>query len=305
MNRLERSVPSLMSLLTIVEHGSINRAAEALNISQPALTRSITKLEQTLHAPLLERSARGVTLTEFGHTVVERARAIKAELRNTLNDVEALRGNAAGEIRLGATPMILAHFLPPALQALHQDAPLVAIRVSEGSRPSLLRQLRLGDLDMVVSTAPYDEEESDVAQEPLFDMELAVVVRPDHALSARARHALAELAAQPWILPRADSSLHRRVDRAFRAAGVNLSSSSIEVSSPEATKALVLATDLLAILPRLTVQKELLAGELVTLQGDWEFERRTVAAFYRPGGRRAPGIRKLAEHLKRRAPVSA
>ena len=88
----------LNTFIEVARQKSVGRAAEVLHVSQPALTRSITKLEQVLQAPLLERSARGVTLTEFGRAVADHARVIEAELRNTLNDVEALRGNAAGEV---------------------------------------------------------------------------------------------------------------------------------------------------------------------------------------------------------------
>jgi LysR family transcriptional regulator, regulator for genes of the gallate degradation pathway len=296
--QLERLVPSLLSLIAIVENGSINKAAELLHVSQPALTRNIAKLEQRLKAPLLDRSPKGVTLTPFGLAVLERAKIVKAELHNAVVDVEALKSNAAGRLRIGATPMVLSYFLPGTLEILHKDAPHIEIQVTEGIRPHLLGQLRLGYLDVVVSTAPYEGEEVDISQHALFELELAIVVRPQHPLAGRADLTLTELAGHPWILPRADSSLSRHLEKEFRKAGAAFPRSSIQISSAEAIKSLVSATDLIAVLPSRTVQQDLVSGMFTALRGTWNFESRTVAAFFRHGARQTSLLARLTTSLR-------
>ncbi|HTH98310.1 MAG TPA: LysR family transcriptional regulator [Stellaceae bacterium] len=297
--QLERLVPSLLSLITIMESGSINKAAELLHVSQPALTRNITKLEQRLKVPLLERSPKGVSLTPFGLAVLERAKAVKAELMNAVLDVEALKSHATGRLRIGATPMVMSYCLPTALEILHKDAPQIGLQVTEGIRPHLLGQLRLGHLDIVVSTAAFEGGEIELTLHPLFELELAIVVRPKHPLAGRYDLTLGELAHHQWILPRADSSLSRHIEKEFKKADAAFPRSSIQISSPEAIKSLISVTDLVALIPSGTVQEELANGTFIALRGAWSFERRTVAAFLRPGTRQTPLMTKLMASLRR------
>lgn len=292
-------MPSLLSLITIVENGSINKAAEVLHISQSALTRNITKLEQRLKAPLLDRSPKGVTLTIFGLAVLERAKIIKAEMHNAVADVEALKNNSVGRLRIGSTPMILSYFLPIALENLHRDAPHVALHVTEGIRPYLLGQLRLGYLDVVVSSARFDGDEVDVTQRALFELELALVVRPQHPLAGRGDLTLQELTGHQWILPRADSSLSRHLEKEFTKVGAVFPRSSIQISSPEAVKSLVSATDLIAVVPSRAMQEEVANGTFVALKGEWNFERRTVTAFLRQGARQTSLLTTLIQSLRK------
>jgi LysR family transcriptional regulator, regulator of abg operon len=281
MNRLSRSVPTLLSLIRVIEHGSINKAAEVLNISQPALTRSITRLEEVLGVPILDRSARGVSTTIFGDALLFHAQALEAELGNTLRDIAALKNNKTGSFRIGATPLVASHFLARGLQAVFARQEKVPVRLAEGNRPQLLGQLRRGELDLVVSTFPFESNEPDLVQKPLFELDLRVIVRAEHALTRRDPLMLRDMADHRWILPRADSGLYRRVERDFRRAGVEFPGSVIETSSLEATRSLVLSTDLIAIMPLRAVAAQIAAGQLVALSGDWSFEHRTVGIFLR------------------------
>lgn len=272
----------------VAEHGSINKAAEALNMSQPALTRSINRLEAMLGVPAFERTARGVVPTVFGDALLFHARAIEAELGNTIRDIEALKNNKTGSLRIGATPLVASHFLSAGLQAIFASHPSVPLRLIEGARPQLLGQLRRGELDIVVSTFPFDQREPDLQQRPLFELDLRIVVRKSHPLTTQRPLMLRELSHYHWILPRADSGLYKRVERDFRKAGVDFPGSIVETSSPEATKSLVLTTDLVAILPLRGVAAEIASEKLVALSGDWSFEHRTVGVFLREGEEEPP-----------------
>lgn len=234
MHRLSRSVPTILNMIRIVEHGSINKASEILNISQPALTRSINRLESLLGVPLLERNARGVSPTIYGDAILYHARVLEAELSNTLRDISALKNNKSGTLRIGATPLIASHFMATGLQAIfarHDDVP---VRLVEGTRPQLLGQLRRGELDVVVSTFPFEGSEVDLNQQPLFELDLRIIARPAHPLTQREPLRLRDMANCKWILPRADSALYKRVQRDFRRADVELPDSAIETSSLDA-----------------------------------------------------------------------
>ncbi|WP_161141826.1 LysR family transcriptional regulator [Propylenella binzhouense] len=298
MHRLSRNIPTMLSLLKITEHGSINKAAEVLHISQPALTRSVGRLEAVLGVPLLERTARGVHATPFGEVVLARARNIEIELRNAERDIAALRNSVAGALRIGATPLVAGYFMPAALEAIYSAFPETPVRLVEGTRPELLGMLRRKELDFVVSTFPFDQKEPDLDQHPLFELDLRVVVRASHPLATSERLLLRDIAHYRWILPRADSALYKRVERDFLRAGVAFPGSVIETSSLETTRSLVTATDLVAILPLRAVTPAVANGTLAILSGDWSFEHRTVGVFLREGQEMPPSCRILMRLLR-------
>ena len=257
MNVLSRRVPILLSLLKVQELGSINKAADALHISQPSLTRNIARLEKSLGIRIFERNAKGVFLTSFGTALVEHAHRIEGELRNALETVDALKGSSSAVLRIGASPLVLTQFLPTALEALRRDFPLVSVKVIEGPRPVLLERLRHLDIDVAVVTLPPEWEEPGIVANPLFELNPNVVVRAGHPLARKPDLTLRELANWQWILPRTNGSVYEHILRTFRRARVELPSYSIELGSPDAIKALLLSTDLLAVLPVQIVAKEL------------------------------------------------
>lgn len=298
MDHLTRNVPALLQVLRIAECGSINKAAEILNVSQSALTRSLGRLEAELGVSLFERSGKGVRLTAFGESILSHARSIEAQLRSARRDIIALKAEKTHPLRIGATPLITHQFLLPALGSLQDRFSNLRIRLVEGTRPNLLGKLRLGRLDCVLSTFPFDQQEDGLLQKSAFDLDLRVVVRATHPLASRPYHNLRDLSRWRWILPRADSALYRRVENDFRRAGATFPGSVIETSSPETARALVLTTDLLAILPIRSIESEIKSNSVMVLSGGWSFEQRTVGMFVRPGPVSAP-CRYLLDFLRR------
>jgi DNA-binding transcriptional LysR family regulator len=283
LDRFSRHIPALLQAVRIAEHRSINKAAEALNISQSALTRSLARLEEEVGAALFERSVKGVRLTPAGEIVIVHARTIEKQIDATRRDIDSLRRRKIKPLRIGATPLVGHLFLLPALNALQVRFPALTIRLVESARPDLLGQLRHEELDMVLSTFPYDSNEPGLVQKPSFELDLRVVVRAAHPLAVSRHHDLRDLAKYRWVLPRADTDLYKRVENDFADAGTAFPGSVIETSSPEATRALTLATDLLAILPLRSIEQDVADGTMCILDGDWSFERRTVGLFLRPG----------------------
>jgi LysR family pca operon transcriptional activator len=299
LNRLKHSLPALLGLLTVSEKGSINKAAEALHLSQPALTRSIFRLEQALGVPLLERSARGITLTRYGQVLVRHATAIEAEVRTAVIEIERLRHDEGANLRIGVTPLVLGHFLPSALKALRASQPQVSVHIVEGDRPTLLASLHRRDIDFLVSSIAPDMQQQGLEIQPLFTMELCVIASANHPLAARSNLRLQDLCEFQWVLPRADSSFYQRLEADFQRAGVEFPHSSIELSSPLVNKSIVRTSDLLAIVPLDAVADDLARGELVSLRGDWTFGTRTIAVLHREGVHPSPAGAALIAQIGR------
>ena len=297
-NRLEKSLPTWLSLLKVVEEGSINRAAAALNITQPALTRTIARLEDIVAAPLLDRTARGVSLTPYGAALVAHARTIAGELRAAMDEIDALKGNRSGLVRLGATSVVLAQFVPSALEALRRNQPTISVRIVEGAREALLAQLRRGELDLVVATIPSSEPAGDLAVRRLFSFALSIIARVEHPIFAHPEIGFADLARCQWVLPPADMGFYRRVSRAFGRAGVPFPGASVETGSPQASIDLVLASDLIAVVPTRAIQTDRATGRVREVNGDWGLERRSVGAYVRPNSQISAAVQGFIEALR-------
>lgn len=144
---------SLNSFLRVAEMRSFTRAAERLNVTQPALSRQIQLLEHTLHVDLFERHGRGVTLTPAGVLLRERAHAIVSEIRRTTMDVANLADKCIGEIRIGFLPSARALLTMPLLRQLHREFPEVFVTIIEASSSEMTEQISAGVLDVAVVAA--------------------------------------------------------------------------------------------------------------------------------------------------------
>lgn len=139
-------LPGLDRFLAVAQAGSLNKAAEKLHISQPALTKSIQVLEDRLGVPLFVRAARGVTLTTYGKAVLMRARAIDAEMRKIGEDILALQDLASGSVNVGAPPGAGFHssILPAVTLRLIAGDRKLSVNYTMGTREQLLPAVREG-----------------------------------------------------------------------------------------------------------------------------------------------------------------
>ncbi|MBY5970760.1 LysR family transcriptional regulator [Ferrimonas balearica] len=152
---------------SLARHRNFGRAAEAVHVSQPALSVQIREMEQSLGAQLVERRAREIELTPFGRMVLSQADRIMAEVQ-VLHDLARWNGGLAGELRLGLISTIAPYLLPSALAAIRAEDIGLSVQVQEGKTARLMNDLRAARLDAAVIALPYDEMTGLVA-EPLFE----------------------------------------------------------------------------------------------------------------------------------------
>ena len=142
----------LRHFLGVVEKRNITAAAEALHISQPALTRSIRQLEKTIGVPLFERLPTGVALTKQGEVLARRVKLMELEYRHALSEISALEQGVTGTLRIGAGPMWVSMILPGIVTAFHQQFPKVKVRLTEGAIDSIVPALLAGEIDLACVT---------------------------------------------------------------------------------------------------------------------------------------------------------
>ncbi|MEG0966231.1 MAG: LysR family transcriptional regulator [Pseudomonas sp.] len=204
----------------VLRSGSLVGAAQALNLTQPAVTKIIHEMEAFLGSALLVRGNRGVHATELGDVVVRRAHAMLSELRSLTDEVNAFHSGTTGQVMVGSLTSSSTLLLPHTLRLLKERAPGVLVTVRVGQMDQLFSSLLAGELDIVVGRIPDDwrwhEYEPRLKVDVLCEEGLCIVAGAQHPLHASDRPvSLAELHPFPWILPPRSGLLRRTVDRMF------------------------------------------------------------------------------------------
>jgi DNA-binding transcriptional LysR family regulator len=207
-------------LLTVVQHGSMAKAAAALAISQPAVSKAIADMEHTVGLRLLDRRRNGIEPTAYGSALVRRGLAIFDELKHGVEELAFLADPTAGELRIGSTESIAAGLLPAVIERFSREHPRVHLDIAQAVMSTLhYRELRERSIDMLLGRIPTPFAEDDLETDIVYDDQV-VVVAGRHSKWARSRRLkLADLASEPWILPPADTLPGSLAAELFRASG--------------------------------------------------------------------------------------
>ena len=206
---------------TVARLQSITRAAEELFISQPAVSQSVARLEQTLGCRLFVRTPRGMRLTGEGETLFRYVSAGMEQLALGEKKLAERLNLDSGEICVGASDMTLQFFLLPHLERFHLLYPGVKIQVTNGPSPETIRLLEQGAIDFGVVTLPV-EGGDDLTLTPVGRVRDIFVAGPKFSALARGTQRLSVLAQQPLICLEPNSSTRRYLDGVFAAAGLTL-----------------------------------------------------------------------------------
>lgn len=200
--------------LAVAEHLNFTAAATQLNISQPALSRSIKQLEEGLGVPLLERLPTGVVLTRYGEILARRARLIKLDAEHTLSEISALKTGSGGKLRIGAGPLWATVYLPPAIAALQRQHPGYQVAITSGVIDTLVPTILAGQIDTFCSSLDFPDH-PELEKVHLVDVSHVVVARNEHPLHEKDFVAPEELIDFPWITMKADYVGRNRIGSYF------------------------------------------------------------------------------------------
>lgn len=207
--------------LKVVDAGSLRAAAHALRVTQPALTKAVRRLEDSLGVPLFTRQARGVTLTIYGESLLRHARELKRSQEVARDEIDALRTGVSGLIRIGIGPSWQEAIVPTAITELCATRPGVRVRVAGGGDDTLKSLLKAGTLDMVIAAVPETPRlEPALVSIPLLSDIYRVVADAAHPLHAQESVTLEDLLLYPWILPSVMSHMVQRLRLLFRSHGL-------------------------------------------------------------------------------------
>jgi DNA-binding transcriptional LysR family regulator len=249
----------LHTFRVVCETGRISRAARVLHLSQPAVSQQMQRLEDACGAALLVRSARGVSATPAGETLLGYAR----RLDELLEDAEsALQTRpSGGELRLAASTTLSSYVLPRLLARFRAREPGVAIRLTVANTEAVAALVRAGEI--AVGLVEGTGRVAQLHTQPFLDDELVpCVAAARERLTFAVPRTVADLAAVPLVLRERGSGTRDVVDEALRAAGHGRRRhpADLELGSNEACKAAVEAGMALGFLSRVSIEKELALG---------------------------------------------
>ena len=187
--------------LAIVREGNISAAAEALHVSQPALSRQIKDLEDELGAKLFDRGNRKIKLTEEGMILRRRAEEMVRLMQITESEIGQAHNIISGEIHIGAGESLAFRYISKIAGAIHKSYPDVRFYITSGDTTDLMEQLNNGLLDAVLIFNDYDKELYQGIPLPSKDR-LGILVRKDDSLALRKEISISELKDIPLIIPR-------------------------------------------------------------------------------------------------------
>lgn len=249
--------------IAVVDAGSIRGAARRLGESQPALTRALQQLEQELGVQLMQRSVRGARLTIAGGAYLARARVAEAELRMGADEARRSSDDGGGLVTVGFSPSAASLLLPEFVTVLRQQRPDTRIRLIELSPGTLPPLVREAALDMAVAHHERSHVDVGLRFQPLFEIQMRVVVRPGHPL-AEAR-SLNELVQCAWLSMAAPGLPGDLIRQSFLAAGLPAPVPAVHCGSHSIALDLIAASDMVALLPPTLLGLCVAAGRLVEL----------------------------------------
>jgi len=245
----------LFVFFTVVEYGSMAKAAAKLGVSTPSISEGIAALEHALGVQLLDRSPKGVVTTPFGDALLARGRAAFDELRQGVREIEFLTDPHAGEVRIGCPESIAAGLLVPVLEHLSKCYPRVRFHVEQAQIPTVeFPQLLERKVDLILARLVKSPVQGRITEElnaeVLFNDPYYVVVSERSKWARRRKVDLADLVDEPWIMPPLDALGGSFMPEAFRARGMEVPALAITTFSLHLRNNLVGNGQFITVLPR-------------------------------------------------------
>ena len=250
MNNIRVRFRHLQCFLTIAQLRSVGAAANALAITQPALSKTLRELEDALGTKLFTRDKKGMLLTRAGETFLQHAAASVASIREGIDSIRQSQAASGLEIRIGVLPNVAASLAPQAVHRFKRHSAHTAVRVVAGDNARLLDQLRIGELDLVVGRLAQPEYMVGLTFEHLFSEPLTVVVRRRHPLTRVKRFKLTMITGFPCVMPFHGTIIRHEIDRFLLEQGIPQPSNLVETTSGDFGQTYVQQTDAIWFIPR-------------------------------------------------------
>jgi DNA-binding transcriptional LysR family regulator len=245
-------IRQLQNVVTVIEKGSLGRAAAALNMSQPALTKSIQRLEVRLGVPLFTRDSKGMRPTLYGEALRPHAHGILASTEQAAREIESMRSGAQGTVNIACGPLNAREILASAMIRLLREYPLVHVNVHTAigdHTPGLLA----GHYEFILTQLPLGSHTNGLVQRELVKDRISVIARIGHDLERRSKVTASDLLQYKWVLPERGHNHRIRLSRVFEMENLPMPEPDVECSSTEFIKSVVGRTDHLGLVAQMGI----------------------------------------------------
>lgn len=290
----------MQMLIALDELRQVGRVASYLNVSQPAISKTLAEIERGLGVELFLRSPKGLVPTPYGQALIKLSRSVMREFDMTRHQLQQLASGAEGRIRMGVLPVAAPVLAPRALIRLREVLPRISVLLQEGTTDQLLPLLRSGDLDIVVGNLPPASASvaMGLQERILFQGEtIAIVCSAGHPLSLKKNLHPEDLKPYPFVIPPAGSAFRASVDAVMEAFGLDMSSGLIESGSMTSTNTLVRGTQALSFYSRHLAEHYSRLGSLTILPLDTPSGTMPIGMVWSPSGENSPGLEEFRNIL--------
>lgn len=293
----EMDLRQLRNLLAVMEEGSIGKAAERLHVSQPALTKSIQRLEEELGVRLFERKARGMDATFYAEHLRSYAESACIGMAEVLKELNALKNGTEGLLTVAATPLVAHNLLTDVAVRLTLERPNLQIRIVSQNH-ELFTELQAGKFNLVVAMLYSEIPTVEFSKEYLFDDRLVLVMRPGHPVSKLRKLSIKGLLNYKWALADAETWHYKRLAVYFQEEGFDPPRANISSRDPMVLKSVIMNSDHIGVIARLGVEKELKEGLLTAVDLPSPLMRRPIGIVRRMSDVHYPAVGAFERVLK-------
>lgn len=281
---------------TIAELGHLGRAAEKLNRSQPALTKSIQRLEESFGTKLFQRDGRRIKLTPVGELLQARGKELQQSIAQTQREVRDFASGMVGNIRVGCAATMAEYLMPKLTSALLQRTPDVTFKLVIGQDDLLRESLRSGQLDMIICALAPDSE--GVTSFAVLEDEAVVIASKQHPIFKSKPLQMSDLCAFRWVLPPVSVSSRKWLDATFAANGLPLPTVQIEANSISLLPTLIAQSNLLSFVARESLEFGKTMQHLREVPLEQTTMKRTIGVTLRSGGYLSPAAQGMLQMLR-------
>ena len=292
------TLQQIQDFLAVAQHGSLHSAARITGQTQPGLSKSLRRLEESVGATLLLRGVKGVQLSPFGERFLVHARLIAAEADRGRSAIGEMLGEAAGVVRFGISPMSSLMMAAGAISAFRREASNTRVQSTSGLFHTLAPMLREGQLDFAICPSP-DVEATDLSEQALLECAVAIVGRLGHPLKRVTR--LADLANANFVMGAPRGIAGSGIVAAFLRADLPMPSIGMQADNLIDTLSIVSSSDRLALAPALVLKSPLLRGALEQIPIQEPLESFRLSLITRRGIPLPPSAKRLCTMFEREA----
>jgi len=289
----------LNAFLNVARLGSVGAAASALSLTQPAVSRTLRRLEQQLGVQLFVRHSTGMDLTPFGRSLLPHAELLEASMHRAIEEIDLMKGTSKGVARVGILSSLVPDHLPIVYANVYRKLPGIQLHVVEGPNHLLIRALMRGEIDFAIAAVAPELSEENIRVTPLINDEICIVARTGHPVTDLKSPGQKELCNYNWALQEKGGPIWRHFHMLFASANLDPPAVTLTANSIQTLKAVVMASDLLTLLPRIAIrseEKSRLLQPILLRAAHW---RRQLAVVCRSGTPMLPAVALVLSEFRK------